>query len=69
MYVQHTGADVLAHSPAQLVPVKHRPLEIDESLEESAHFSFKIHVWVSPGSFNTNAVLLCTVKRRLTGNF
>lgn len=63
MYVHHTGADFLAHSPAQLVPVKHRPLESDESLEESAHFSFKIHVWFSPGSFNTNTFLLCNVKR------
>lgn len=74
MYVHHTGADFLAHSPAQLVPVKHRPLENDESLEESAHFSFKIHVWFSPGSFNTNVknvnISKCVMlKRRLTGNF
>lgn len=64
MYVQHTGADFLAHSP-----VKHRPLENDESLEESAHFSFKIHVCFSPGSFNTNTVLLCNVKTETDGEF
>lgn len=69
MYVHHTGADFLAHSPAQLVPVKHRPLESDESLEESAHFSFKIHVWFSPGSFNTNTFLLCNVKKETDGEF
>lgn len=63
MYVHHTGADFLAHSPAQLVPVKHRPLE------ESAHFSFKIHVWFSPGSFNTNTFLLCNVKKETDREF
>lgn len=69
MYVHHTGADFLAHSPAQLVPVKHRPLESDESLEESAHFSFKIHVWFSPVSLILIHFCCVMLKRRLMGNF